>query len=233
MGLIELLKIIKKKIWLIVIIAVMAAAVGAAYSIYMTTPVYAAKSKLIVTRVQYSQEERLNYSDVLMYQMLVKTYSELAKSKPVISETISKLGYGMNAGELAGGLTITSKEDVQVIEIEVQNINPQRACELANTLSEVFIEKARALMNTDDVKMMERAEVPEGSVSPNIPLNITISFLLGAMLSTMLVLLLEYLDNTIKTEDDVEKCLAMTVLATIPYENKRKRKDSKSAKVRC
>ena len=63
---------------------------------------------------------------------------------------------------------------------------------------------------------MDKAIVPINAISPNKKLNIAIAFFIGLMVSLGIVFLLEYVDNTIKTESDVEKYLGLPVLGVIP-----------------
>lgn len=223
MELIKYLQIIKKRMWLILLITIVATVASAVLSIFVLTPIYEAKSTLIISRAPSNLDEKVRYDDILMYEKLVTTYSQLAKSKSVIAETISKLGYDIKPADLQENLTITPKSGTQIMEIQVQDKVPQTALALANTLSETFIEKARTLMNSDDVRIMEMAELPVEPAKPVVIFNIAIAFFLGLMLSIALVFLLEYFDNTLKTENDIEKYLTVSVLASIPYEKTKKR----------
>ena len=67
-----------------------------------------------------------------------------------------------------------------------------------------------------NVKVLEEVQLPENPVSPNKTMNIAIAFLLGLMVSVGLVFLLEYLDNTYKNKEQLEKGLDIPVLGTIP-----------------
>jgi capsular polysaccharide biosynthesis protein len=208
--------------WLIFLITITTTAASAALNIFVLSPAYESKSEMIITRSPNGTDERLQYNDLLMYEKLTKTYSEIAKSGPVISETISRLGYNIKPKNLLSNLTVTQSAETQIMEIAVQDKDPQIAYMLASTLSEVFIETAKQIMGTDNVEIMENAQIPTDPVKPTVMLNIALTFLIGLVLSFGLIFLLDYIDNTLKTEDDVEKYLAMTVLASIPYDKKRK-----------
>ena len=218
MELLEYLYIIRKRIWIIVAITVVATLVSSIVSIFVMKPVYEAKVTIIIGRAPNNNADKVQYNDLLMYQKLVKTYAELAKSKLVAEETISQLEYDdIKPAAIQSALVVTPKGDTQILEVTMQNKSPQRAMMLTNTLSKVFIQKVKELMHSEDISIMEKADLPTIPVKPNVRLNIIIAAFLGLMSSLGLVFLMEYLDSTIKTERDIEKYIAITVLASIPY----------------
>jgi len=123
----------------------------------------------------------------------------------------------MKTDALQKNMVVTPKANTQILEIAIQDKDPERAMMLTNTLCNTFIQKVKELMNSEDVKIMEKADLPTNPVKPRVLLNIAIAAFLGLMASLGLAILLEYLDNTIKTEKDIEKYIAATVLASIPY----------------
>jgi capsular polysaccharide biosynthesis protein len=217
MELLEYIHIIKKRLGIILITTILAAVASGIFSIFVMDPIYEAKATLIVGRIPSNQTEKMQYNDVLMYGKLVKTYAELAKSDLVAGETITKTGYDLTEGQLKGNLTVTPKGDTQILEIAVRNGDAEKAYKLANAVSEVFVDKVRSMMNTEDVKIMDYAKLPGSPIKPRVMLNIVIAGFVGFMVALGIVFLMEYLDNTIKTESDVEKYLGITVLATIPF----------------
>jgi len=72
------------------------------------------------------------------------------------------------------------------------------------------------IYTTGYVSVMDKAVLPDKPVKSNIKLNIAIAFFIGLMASIGLVFVLEYLDRTIKTEEEIEKYLDLPVIATIP-----------------
>jgi capsular polysaccharide biosynthesis protein len=78
------------------------------------------------------------------------------------------------------------------------------------------MEKVADIMMVENIQIIDTAELPEAPVKPNKLMNIAIATLLGFMLSTGVVFLVEYMDDTIKTPDDVQKYLGLSVVGTIP-----------------
>lgn len=218
MELLEYLSIIKKRLWIIIAITFTAILASAVISFFVMKPVYQATATLIISKTPSNGDSEVQYNDLMMYDKLVKTYAELAKSNLVANETISRTGYSMTALQLQKSLTVTPETDTQIMDISVENGDPQKALNLTNSLAAVLEEKVKTMMNTNDgVKILDEAQLPKSPVKPRKLLNIVIAGFLGLMVSLGLVFLMEYLDNTIKTENDVEKYLGLTVLASIPF----------------
>lgn len=224
MELLEYLYVIRKRIWIIISITLVAALTSSILSIFVMKPVYEAKVTMIIGRTPNSDKDKVQYNDILMYQKLVKTYAELAKSRLISEETIAELQYDMEPETLQNSLKVTPKGDTNILELSVENGNAEMAMNLSNGVSKVFVDNVRKMLNAEDVKILDKAKLPKSPVKPRIALNIAIAAFLGLMASMGLVFLMEYLDNTIKTENDVEKYLAITVLATIPYVDDKEKK---------
>ncbi len=67
----------------------------------------------------------------------------------------------------------------------------------------------------NNILIVDKA-VAAGKFRPNIPLNLAVSLFLGLIAGILLALLLEYLDDTLKSPDDIEKRLGLPVLGVIP-----------------
>lgn len=217
MEILEFLHVIRKRFWLVFVITAAALLGGILISKFVMKPVYEAKVTLIIGRTPSSQYEKINYDDILAYQKLIKTYSELAKSRIVAEETIMTLKYNMECETLQGNLKVAPKGDTQILEVAVQDRDQDRVVEIANTLSSVFVNKVKTMLNADDIKIMDMAKPPASMVKPNLYLNTAFAGFAGLIISFSLAFLLEHLDGTLKTEDDIEGRLGINVLASIPY----------------
>ena len=103
-----------------------------------------------------------------------------------------------------------------VINLGVQNTDPQKAYKYVEAYAEAFVERAKELIPEDDTRIMDGSQVPTSPISPNIKLNVAIAFVVGLMASVGLALLLEYLNNTIVSKEDVERNLGLPVIGIIP-----------------
>lgn len=69
---------------------------------------------------------------------------------------------------------------------------------------------------TSNIRMVEWAAVPLNPVSPNKKKNFLVAVLLGIFGGVVITFFLEYLDQTVKTEEDIENYLELPVLSVIP-----------------
>ncbi|WP_280770602.1 YveK family protein [Salipaludibacillus daqingensis] len=212
----EIVGTLKKRLRLIIIITIVAVALSAAVSYFLLTPSYAASTQLLVNQ---SKEEGQAYTsgDLRTNLDLINTYNVIITSPRIIEPTLEELNLERSPGALRDQITVRSEGDSQVVSITVEDDNPAMAVQIANTLGTVFQRDIVEIMNVDNVSILTSAELSESPspVSPNPTLNMAIAFVVGLMAAVGLAFLLEFLDNTIKTEEDVEDKLGIPVLASI------------------
>jgi capsular polysaccharide biosynthesis protein len=218
MELQEYLSILKKRWSLIVIITLLTTLVSGIASYFIIKPTYKSDISVIIGKQDSSDAKAsaVSYNDVLMYQKMVKTYSELAKSRTVAEHAISAMKIDMKPDTLRGMITVAPKGDTEFLTITVKSNEAKRAMDLANQLARSLKEVSTSIKKTDNVQILDEAQLPTKPDSPKAMLNMAIAFFLGLMVSIGLIFLLEYLDNTIKSPDDIEKLLGIPVIGTIP-----------------
>jgi capsular polysaccharide biosynthesis protein len=158
----------------------------------------------------------LQYNDIMMYQKLLKTFSEIAKSRMISEKVIHNLKLDISPVTLQKKITVTAVGDTQMMTIKVTDYDPEVAAAIANNMAEIFKSEISQIMRVENVEIIDPAVVPVTPVKPRPMLNIAIAFVLALMVGVGLAFLLEYLDHTIKTPNDVEKFLELPVLGAIP-----------------
>lgn len=214
----ELFQTLKKRLGLIVVITALAVIVSGIVSFFMITPIYQASTQLLVNQAKNDQAG-IDYSTntVQTNLQLINTYNVIIKSPAILDKVADQLGTNLTATQLNEKITVSSEQDSQVVNVTVQDPDPYMAAEIANKTGEVFQKEIVNLMNIDNVKILAKAKVGENPspVKPQPLLNIAIALVVGLMAGVGLAFLLEYLDNTIKTEQDIERILELPVLGSI------------------
>lgn len=212
----ELFGILIKRLWVIVLITIMSVLISGVVTFFLLVPVYETSTTLMVTRAQDITETHLQYQDILISHRLVNTYREITTSNRVLYRVIDALGIEMSADEMRAMVAVTSLRDTEIIKISVENTDPAFASNLANAIAQVFMEEVVEIMRIENVHIIDEARLPENPVRPRPLLNIALAGVLGFMLGLGLIFLIEYLDNTVKTSESIEKRLNLPVLGVIP-----------------
>lgn len=215
----ELLDIIIKRKWLIVIALVLSMTIGSIYSVFFVTPMYKSNTTLMV-----NSSKGINAGDIAASfdigsistsQKLVVTYGEIVKSRIVLEQVIDKLNLDMSYSKLLSRVSSAPVNSTEILKIEVQDEDPEKAAKIANTISDVFIKEVMRILKVNNVETIDRAIPLDVPVNVKTTLNIAISAVLGLMLGVFIAFALEYLDRTIKTPEDVHKHLGLPVIGTI------------------
>ena len=194
----------------------MAVIISGILSFFIMSPVYQSQVTVIVGKKNDTANSSTQYTDVMMYQNLTKTYATIATSKLVEGKAAAKLGNGITADKLDKLIAVTPETGTQILDITAQGGTPEEALNRVTALSEAFVETSPSVYNAGEVNIMDKGELPKAPVKPKKSLNIAIAFFLGLMVSVGLSFLLEYMDSTIKTSEDIKKYFDLPVLGTIP-----------------
>lgn len=215
-----LVKTIKKRLWLIMLITLTFGLLSAVVSYFILTPTYQLKAQLLVNQTS-SEQQLYETNEVQTNIQLINTYNVVIKSPAILEEVQQNLNLDRTIEDLDSQIQVTSAKDTQVVEIVVEDTEPHVAAKIANTTAEVFQEKITGLMNVDNVNILSPAVVKENiqPVKPSPLTNITLAIVLGLMIGTAVVFILDYLDNTIKTEDDIADSLGLPVIGVIASMN--------------
>ena len=211
----EIFEALKKRWILIVSITLVAALISGVLSFFVIKPTYETSTKVFIGKEE-SNVEGYNTNDIQMYQKLLQTYAETIKTNEVIQAAIKNTNTNLTVEEVKKSLTVTPISDTQILQIKYQNKNPQVAKRILGNITDEFIILAKELVPNGNVRVIEAVQLPENPVAPNKKMNIAIAFLLGLMVSIGLVFLLEYIDNTFKSKENLEKELGIPVIGLIP-----------------
>jgi capsular polysaccharide biosynthesis protein len=211
----ELLLILRKRLWVIVLITILFTAASGLISYYILEPEYQTYTTLMIGRPkEYSQE--IKYDDILLNQKLVSTYGEIAKSRIVANEFMSNLGLSFTYEELDEKIDVTLVKDTEIIKILVKDIDGKVAAQIANEIANVFKKHVAIIMSIENIQVIDIAEVPLKPNKPKPFFNMLIASILGIMLSVFALFVHEYFDNTVKTSADIEKNLGLPVIGIVP-----------------
>ena len=193
---------------------------GIGYSYFFVKPEYTSTTSLVLAQSSSSGQTgdgAISATDLTMNSKLVSTYSELIKRKAILGQVCENLNIpDSNIQELRGKIKVNSAKNTEIIEISVTNKDPNKAAAIANEIAKVFGEKIVEIYNISNVYLLDRAEANAVPSNINHMKDVVIFAFIGLVIAAVYVLIANMLDNTIKTEQDVEATTELLVLSSIP-----------------
>lgn len=225
MGLREMLSIIWKRAWLIVIVVVISCMATGMATHYLMNPTYEASTKLIVNKSSEADGvANIDWNDLTVNIQLIATYKELILTKVIMNEVVRENpDIGLTAEQLVGKVKVSSVNDTQVMTVIVRDSSYERAATIVNAISHVFKSKVIEIMKVDNVTILNEASLlsePSPS-SPNLVMNVIISFIISIIFILCVIFLMAHLDDTLKTEQEILQAINMPVLAVIHQVDKK------------
>ena len=208
-----------KKIQIALLIAIFIV-IGFIYSFVLLEPKYQSTTSILLAGSNSSQEDDntgITSTEMTLNQNLVSTYSELIKSKNILSEVIENLGIDKSEDALKANITVSEVEDTDLIQISVVDEDPTLAQRIAKEIAIVFIEKvANGVYKINNAQVWDAAEVPEVPYNINHAKDLLIFAAAGLVVACIYVLIANMLDTTVKSKEDIERKLGLTVLTSMP-----------------
>lgn len=218
-----------KKIHIILLILIFVV-IGFIYSFILLVPEYQSITQILLAKSNTTTQDGTNTgmttSQVTLNQQLVSTYSELVKSESVLTQVRDNLQIEKSIEELREDITVSTKDDTEIIQIAVVDENADTARRIASEVANVFIEQiAKGYYAMDNVYIVDEPKTADTPYNINHLKDLVIFGAIGFVIACVYVLIANMLDTTVKSKEDIEKKLGLIVLTTIPvYESATKKK---------
>lgn len=205
-----------KRIWAIILCAVVVACAVFVYSKNFITPQYRTNISIYVNNTNKGQNVGISSSDLATSQRLVATYIDVLKSDLVLDQVAQQLKLNIPASGLRGMLRAESPEGTEVLTVYVSNSDRFLAAQIANAIADVAPSAIAEIVVGSSAKIIDRAKVPAEPYSPNNAKNALAGFLIGGVIAIGGVILGVLLDVRIKDEEDLARICSAPVLGNIP-----------------
>jgi capsular polysaccharide biosynthesis protein len=210
----DYLRILRQKGWLIILLAVLTAAAAFGFS-KIQTPVYESSLRLLV------QPARTDFGQAQAAKQLLRGYVQWIRSSYRAATVIDQLQLDMTPPQLLSDVEVASDDSSFVVQINVENSDPDLANDIARTWGNVFVQwriDDNATQRKEDRVDVEFIDDPvAGLSSPKTKINVLAGAVFGALLGVVLVLGLEWLESgVVRRSEDVERYLEIPVIGSIP-----------------
>lgn len=226
-DLLEILFLLKKRFWILILTAVVFAAGTGLFTNYFIQPLYSSTAKLYILTKSTSIT---SLADIQVGSSLTKDYIQLVQSRPVVEQVIENLNLNKTYEGLLEQMTFTNPSDTRILVITAEDPNPELAKDIVDQFVEVSRVSISSIMKTDEPSIVEYGYVGEKPISPNLFKNIAIGGALGLFLAAAVVLVLYMMDDTVKSSEDIEKYLGLNTLTAIPLREDEKKTRKKIKK---
>ncbi|TDG00301.1 YveK family protein [Paenibacillus piri] len=222
MELKDCVRIVKKRLWLIVLCVVVSTLTTALFSHYNSRPIYQASTKLIVNKtIEQGQlgKEQMDFGAISTSISLIDTYKEIIKTPAIMDKVIQRYpDLRLTEDQLIKSINVSALNGTQVMTLMAIDLSYERAVKIVNAVSEVFKSEIPKIMKVDNVTILNVAKMNDNPQPLNLKTNqnIIISFAVSLLFGVGIAFLLEFLDDTLKTKEDVEAALGLPTFSVIP-----------------
>lgn len=196
--------------WAVVIIMATIIAGGIGLVLGLTaTPTYESRSQLLIGPLN-TDSDTLRAS-----QQLASTYSEIAGSNPLLISVAGQLKVPVK--EIRTGVRVRSDTATRLITIRVRNSNARTASMVANAIAKAMIQRTQGAVVRPEgsLTLTDPASVPKSPIAPRVRLIVPLAAASGLLGAVTLVLLIEYLSDSAKSEDEVEDLAGVVCLPVV------------------
>lgn len=212
----ELFNYFMSKISILIIALLVVIILGNIYSLFIKTPLYQSTTKLVLVSESNTQTG-VTQGDVQLNSSLVATYTEIIKSRDIISKVIDNLNLKDETVEsLTKKVSVSTTTNTQTIIIKVSDADNNKAKVVSDELAKVFSEEITSIYKLDNVHIYEKASLSEKPYNINFKKELVIYTAGGIVLGCGIIFLMFMLDTSVKTSEDVEEKLGLTLLGIVP-----------------
>lgn len=209
----EYLNIFRKRGWIIALLVTVAVTVSGVLNFFVLQPVYQAELTFMVN-FNPNEKAQVTKEDMEYGTNLVEKYKPIVQSRKVTGKIKNNLNLNMTLGEIGNAIQISSISG-PVMKITVQSTNPEIAKDIANEVPEVFGKELKRIAKVDGIEIIDNAIKPTSPISPNKIKNMMMAAIIAIVIAVFIIFLLEYLDNKVKTVDDIENIIGIPVLGIV------------------
>lgn len=210
----ELLNILAKRKWIVIVSSIIFLIIGIIYSLFLSTPMYRADTTLIVSSPK--GDLALDIGTISVNQKIVVTYGKIVKSRAVLEAVIDELNLDTSYENFLPMVSADPVDNTEILRISVKDKSRMQSVVIADKIAEVFKDEALRILKVDNIEVVDRAAATENTVNRSLLVIMILALMAGVVVGTLITLLVDYTDNTLKTEEDIEKYLNLPVVGSVP-----------------
>lgn len=228
----RIFKGIWKKAWMVALVSVLCAVLALTGTLYFIAPQYQSSAMFYVNNNSKPSglSPTLTYADITAAKSLVDTYLVILNTRESIEQVIDYTGLDLSYGQVKKMISAEGLNETEVFRVMVTSTDPELSAVVATAITKVLPGRIAEVVEGTSAQVVDTPIVPTSKSGPSYSTNTLIGLLVGLVLSAGAIALVEILDNTIKSSEDVENCCKYPILANVPEMTRRTTKSSRKNK---
>lgn len=183
----------------------------------LTRPtVYKTDMTMMISSGRNFNASSLDGGELSVNQKLATTYAEIAKSNAILKNVIKKYDLETTLKTLQNEVSIAPVKDTELLQLTYKNSDPALAAAVTNEIGNEFMLKVREVMNFQNIKVVEAAEIPREALPKRRGAILIISLILSGMTGCMVAFIVEFFFCKLRKPKDIEKILGASMLGMVP-----------------
>lgn len=213
----DLWELFIQRIVVIVLAAVIAAAGFFAVDMVMYDPEYSSTATMYILRHSEDSSSGEAANELNLALRLVYDCNYFIKSRTVLGTVIEKLDLDMSYSQLYSRIYVGNPANTRVLEITARGDSPEQAKAIVDCLCDIGPGKIEEAMGFSQVNLYEYGDLPTTPSNSPKPIKYAVVGIAAAVLTYVVFLLMFILDDRVRTDEDIERILGLSVLAEIPH----------------
>lgn len=209
-------KVLLKRIWIIILCAVVMGTAVLIYTANFVPPKYKAEVMMYLNNNSTGESSYMDSSDYAVALRQVETYINIISSNTVLDRVAEASGLVITGDQIRGMMTASAVGETEMFKVSILSGDPELSALLANTIADVAPGEISKFGLGSVAKVVDYARVPKSRHSPSYTVNTAVGAFGGAVAAAIVVILQMQLDVRVKKEEDLTKILSAPVLGTIP-----------------
>lgn len=209
-------KVLLKRIWIILLCAILVGVGSLIYTVNFVQPMYQANVTMYVNNNSSKDNQYVSSSDLAVALRLVTTYVNIIKSDRVLERVIEDTGLMLTTSQVRAMISAEPEGETEMFRVTVTSANPQMSADIANTIAKVAPAEIAEIIEGSSAKIIDEARVPQKHSYPSYGVRAVVGFLIGGFLAIFVFVLMYLLDIRIRSEEDLKNICDVPVLGVIP-----------------
>lgn len=189
------------------------------FASFFITPQYTSETRVFILNRTDQNSGIINTQDLNTSTYLTQDILQLVTCRPVLENVITSLELNMTTRQLEREISVSNPTDTRFIVIKVEDMDPYQAKAIADAVRVASAEQITEIMDIKAVNTVEEASMPISKSSPNTVRDAILGFIVGALAAIIGIGLNFIFNDTIKTPEDIERYLELSVLGIVPKEH--------------